>query len=127
MNSDSLLKRLEIYVGLFKFYFELAIKICLFYFGVVGAIFSYYFVNANGNELVRYSLLIPIIFSLLFSVIFFWGAYTLAPIQQEIKLVSDKLESYSVISIHSLKIFLIGSGLAFCVVLLGALLLLLKP
>jgi len=60
-------------VNLYRSYLDLVIKINLFYYAITGAIVSYYFAHSN-NGLVKYSLLLPILMSILFAAFFIYSA-----------------------------------------------------
>jgi len=120
-DKEILIKLLDKHIDLYKFYFEITVKINLFFYGITGAIMSYYYANKGDNEYLVFSLLIPLFFSGLLVVVFSYGARTLKPIQDEIVMISDKLDTHAIISIQSLKLFLQTSTVMFLLVFFGIL------
>ena len=91
MDKDILWKQFVVYVDLYKFYLDLTIKINLFYYGITGAIVSFYFTHPH-TPLIRYALCLPVLMGLAFSGIFFWGAHLMPVLRKDIFDIRDKLE-----------------------------------
>lgn len=60
-------------VDLYKHYFDMAVKINVFYYAVTGAIVSYYFAHPV-DHLARFSLVLPVLMSAVLCFIFLRGA-----------------------------------------------------
>ena len=89
-TRDILWRQYELQVGLYKFYLDLVVKITVFYYAVSGAILTYYFEHA-GNGLIRYALLLPFLFSIAISGLFFYGGSLLRVTREELFSIRDKL------------------------------------
>lgn len=74
MDDRQLLwNRYEMHIDLYKKYLDVVLKANFFYYGITGAILSFYF-SQNGNAgLIEYSLIMPILFGVGFVVIFTFG------------------------------------------------------
>jgi hypothetical protein len=70
---------------------DLSVKLNLFYYGITGAILSFYFAHSSA-PLVKSALCLPIIMSLVFSGIFFYGAYLMPTLRNDVFVIRDKLE-----------------------------------
>ena len=88
---DKLWAQYEHNTNLYKFYFDLFIKIHLFYYGITGGIIAFYFTN-NSIEFIKYSLLLPILVSLALMILFWIGAGMIKVIGDEILLLVEKLD-----------------------------------
>ena len=63
-ENEILWKRYELAVNTYLKYFDVAIRLNLFFYGITGAIVSYYFSkNANGN-MIEHALILPIVFGI---------------------------------------------------------------
>ena len=69
--ADSLLKRYEKEIDLYKFYLDISVKASLFAFGITGALLSYFFANHEKDKFLVWSLTLPIILNAGFFVLFF--------------------------------------------------------
>jgi len=90
MNNDILWKQYSLYIDLYRYYMDLSIKVNLFYYGITGAILSFYFTHTN-TPLVKLSLCLPILMSLVFSGIFFYGANLMPILSQDVFDIRDQL------------------------------------
>lgn len=90
MDKDILWKQFSLYVDLYKFYMDLTIKVNLFYYGITGAILSFYFAHPS-TPLIKYSLYLPILMSLMFSAVFFYGAHLMPILRRDLFGIRDKL------------------------------------
>ena len=59
--NDTLTKRYEFEIDLYKFYLDMSVKGSLFAFGLTGALISYVFANRQTDHLLVWSLLLPMI------------------------------------------------------------------
>jgi hypothetical protein len=87
---NNLIEHYKINVDLYKHYFELLIKFNIFYYAITGAILSYYFSN-NQIIYLRYSLLLPILISLIFGFFFFWASKLVMVSRQDIIEITSAL------------------------------------
>jgi hypothetical protein len=67
-----LLRQYEISVDVYKHHLKLAIELNVFYYAITGALLSYYFAHAT-EQLMRWSLLLPLVMSALFACLFVYG------------------------------------------------------
>lgn len=72
MDRELLWKQYEKHIDLFKFYWEIVVKINTFHFAISGAIFSFYFANRSVSE-VQYSLVLPALLSFCWAILFGYG------------------------------------------------------
>lgn len=91
---DKLWCQYEHNTELYKFYFDLFIKINLFYYGITGGIITFYFTHRT-IEVVKYSLLLPILVSLAFAILFWIGASMIKIIGHDIRRLSNDLVLYT--------------------------------
>ena len=90
MEKEILWKQFVVYVDLYKFYMDLTIKINLFYYGITGAIVSFYFAHPQ-TLLIRYALCLPVLMGFAFSGIFFYGAHLMPILRFDLFDIRDKL------------------------------------
>lgn len=90
MDKDILWQQFSLYVDLYKFYMDITVKVNLFYYGITGAILSFYFAHPS-TPLIKYSLCLPILMSLIFSAIFFYGAQLMPILRRDLFDIRDKL------------------------------------
>ncbi|HAV1379305.1 TPA: hypothetical protein JG804_004443 [Vibrio parahaemolyticus] len=70
MDKDQLnWNRYAMHIDLYKFYFDLIIKINIFYYGITGAILSFYLSSNANNTHLEYALLLPIFFGICFTML----------------------------------------------------------
>ena len=89
-DKDILWKQYSLYVDLYKFYMELTVKINLFYYGITGAILSFY-VTHPTTPFVKLALGLPILMSLVLAGIFFYGASLMPILRRDLFDLRDKL------------------------------------
>ena len=90
MDKEILWKQYCLYVDLYKFYMDLTVKINLFYYGITGAILSFYFAHPS-TPLIKYALTLPILMGLAFCGIFFYGASLMPILHHDLFDIRDKL------------------------------------
>jgi hypothetical protein len=72
MEEKQLLwNRYSIHIDLYQKYMDIVLKINLFYYGITGALLSFYFSNNGNNSTIEYGLILPILFS--FGLIFLFA------------------------------------------------------
>ena len=89
-DKDILWKQYELQVELYKKYLELVLKFNIFYYAATGALISYYF-SKSDIALMKYALLLPVLMSLGFAALFFYGAWAQAVSREEIFNLRDAL------------------------------------
>lgn len=123
--SELLWKQYQQNVDLYKFYMDLTIKFNVFFYAVTGAIISFALTEHNGNELIRYSLLLPLVMSLCFSGFFVYGGVLMRVLRQETFSIRDtlKLQAAPDVGVLSVLLYLfafvylliaIGCGILLC-------------
>src|SRR5579885_2220431 len=89
-DNDTLWKQYSLYVDLYKFYMEITVKINLFYYGITGAILSFYFTHP-ATPFVKLALGLPILMSVVLAGIFFYGASLMPILRKDLFDLRDKL------------------------------------
>ena len=77
-------------IELYKFYLELVVKISFYYYGITGAILSFYF-SKNSPDASYYSLLLPILLSFLLGIFFLYGAKLALNFKSNLKNRAERL------------------------------------
>jgi hypothetical protein len=90
-SRDILWKQYELNADLYKHYLELMLKFNVFFYAVTGAILSFYFSKTDVG-VIKYSLLLPIIMSICFGVLFIYAANAVRVVRQEMFDIRDKLD-----------------------------------
>ncbi len=113
-------RQYALYVDLYKFYFEIAIKYNVFYYGITGGLLSYYFSHPTGP--VKYALALPLVLSLGAGLVLVFGAQSLSIMRDDLFSLRDKLRldtapDFSVLAralyVFGIAQFLTMFGLAF--------------
>lgn len=60
-------------VDLYKFYLDIVVKLNIFHYAVTGAILSFFFTRSEISD-AKYSVLLPLVMSCAFAVLFVYGA-----------------------------------------------------
>lgn len=71
---ELLWRQYELNNQLYKGYLELVVKINTFYYAITGAILSFYFSRGAEDDLIKWSLLLPLVMSVALAMFFFFGA-----------------------------------------------------
>lgn len=119
---ELLWKQYELHVDLYKFYMETSIKLNLFFYLITGGILTFYFAN-QGEPLVRYSLILPIVLSVAFSGIALYGAHPMRYVRDDLFNIRDELALETAPDVHVLAILLRTFAAVFAVVAVGMILL----
>jgi hypothetical protein len=109
-NKALLWKQYALHIGLYKHYLDQIQKFSVFYYAITGAILSFYF-SKPEVPLVRYALLLPLLMSLTFGVLFSFSAYILQITREDIAAITQKLELETFPEINVLAGFLVLSAL----------------
>ena len=90
-NQELLWRQYNLLVDIYKYYLDMTLRVNLFFYGITGAILTFYFANTN-IDLIQYSLLLPIAMSLGFGGLFFYGSFLLNITRDDIFDLRDQLE-----------------------------------
>lgn len=127
MNQEELLwNEYKQQVDLYKFYLELTIKTNTFYYAITGAILSFYFAS-SGKPNMQYSLLLPLLMSILLAILFFYGAYANKISRQNVINIVSALNLQAFPELNILSYFLNIFGAVMVVVALSLFAILLCP
>jgi len=92
MNKDDLWQEYQICIDLYKFYVDITVKILIWYYGITGAILSFYFSERNTGHIGRWALLLPCAMSIALAVLFGWGARHWQPIRDIAHDLAERLQ-----------------------------------
>jgi len=116
---EILLKQYQTHIDLYKHYLDLSLKVNIFYYAVTGAILSFYFTNPYNSNIIRYSLLLPFLMSLLFAAIFIYSSNILKVTRNDVFKIRDWLGLRTAPEFNVLKHFLRASASLFIIVAVG--------
>ena len=108
-SPEILWRQYALLVDLYKFYLDVVIKMNAFYYGVTGAILAYFFKNGS-NPLVRYALVLPILFSIALALLFFYGAILMRVLRLDVFNIRDALGLATAPDLGVLSKMLWGAG-----------------
>ncbi len=92
MDEKQLLwNRYEMHIDLYKKYMDIVLKINLFYYGITGALLSFYFTKNGNGSTIEYSLLLPIFFSGALIALFFFAEKALKVSQKDLNSLIKQL------------------------------------
>lgn len=112
IDSELLLKEFNLHIDLVKHYLDLVIKFNVFYYAVTGALLSYYFTHFKTETLVKWSLMLPILMSFFFGILFVTASRAIPQVDDEITFIS-RLLGFAKPEVRVLSYALIASGLLF--------------
>jgi hypothetical protein len=116
LGADELLwRQYNLLSELYKFYIEMLGKSILLIYGITGGIVAYTFSNAN-NPVIKWSLMLPLLFCMSFGFICLRGVRQARELQQEIKAIRDKLHIGLAPHIDILVYALFGAGIMYVLV-----------
>jgi hypothetical protein len=75
-DDNSKWEEYKLHIDLYKFYMDIALKANLFFYAISGGILTYCLGKYKDVNLIKYSLLLPILMSIVFGGIFIYGART---------------------------------------------------
>lgn len=117
-DRELLWKRYSLHVDLYKFYFDLVVKLNMFYYGITGALISYYFTSGSNRTISELSLIFPLLMGIGLVIFFMFGDRTLKISLEDIEDLADRMELERYVRTDSLNYILKGSaGLVFIVVI----------
>lgn len=124
-DADLLWKQYSLHVDLYKFYLDLVLKTNVFFYGITGAILTYYFTHQE-EPLVSLALLLPFGMSAALCGSFFYGAYLAGFIRREVFSIRDRLGLDSAPDMQVLQVLLWVFGSLLGLVALAILVLILR-
>ena len=89
-QNELLWRQYAQHIDLYKFYFEVTIKLTAFHYAITGAILSYYFTQPP-DSMVRWALLLPVVLSSGLGFIFWRGASLLEITREDVFSLRDQL------------------------------------
>ena len=89
-DKELLWRQYAMNIDLYKHYLKLSLEFNVFYYAITGAIFSYYFAHQD-SEYVKYSLVLPLLMSILFACVFMYGATLMQNSRNEVFEIRDAL------------------------------------
>lgn len=102
MDKELLWKRYELNVNTYLKYLDFVLKINLFYYGITGALLSFYFAKSGNNSVIEYSLVLPIIFSLGIIALCIFASKALRFSKEDIEWLAEQLDFNYLIRIDAL-------------------------
>ncbi|HXN99661.1 MAG TPA: hypothetical protein VN881_11350 [Candidatus Acidoferrales bacterium] len=108
-SPDILWKQYELQVGLYKDYLKLLLQFNAYYYAATGALVAYYFSHLQ-TPLMRCSLAFPVLMSVGFSILFFYGASQIQVVRMELFEIRDRLGLGTAPEYKVLTIFLLLSA-----------------
>lgn len=120
-DQDLLWKRYELSVSNYTKYLDFVLRLNLFYYGITGAIVSFYFSKSSNNEIIEYSLLLPIIFSFGLFLLGCFGSKALTVSKDEIDWLVEQLSLNYYVRIDGL-IYLVRASAFFSILTMISLL-----
>ena len=100
-NRELLWRQYNLHVDLYKYYFDIALKANIFFYGITGAILTYYFANSS-QDLIKYSLLLPMVMSFGLSILFIYSSFLMTVIRDDIFDLRKKLGLQTAPDVHVL-------------------------
>jgi hypothetical protein len=117
-EKEMLWRQYELNVELFKHYLKLVLEFSVFFYGITGAVVSYYFAHAAEPHM-RYALLLPLAMSIAFASLFTYGAYLASFMRSEIFEVRSALGLATAPDVIVLTVFLFISAALMLAVAVG--------
>ncbi len=112
MSPDAvLMDQYKVYVDLFKFYVDCALKATTWFYAITGSILTYYFSHEHKpSQLLPYSLVLPIVLSVGFAIIFLTGRTHLKDMGVKLDHIRGELKLPGTPHIQFLMLFLTLCG-----------------
>jgi predicted RNA binding protein YcfA (HicA-like mRNA interferase family) len=118
---EILWRQYNTHVDLYKHYLELTLKLNIFYYAVTGAILSFYFTRQYYSNMIRLSLVLPCLMSILFGSLLLYSSILLKVTRKEVFNIRNTLGLQSAPEFNILKYFLIASAVLFFTVAIALL------
>lgn len=117
--SELLWRQYQQNIDLYKFYMDLTIKFNVFFYAVTGAIVSFALAQHDGNDLVRFSLLLPLVMSLSFAGFFVYGGVLMRVLRRETFAIRDALQLQAAPDVGVLSVLLYLFAFVFLLIAIG--------
>ncbi len=118
-SSELLWRQYQQNVDLYKFYMDLTVKFNVFFYAVTGAIVSFALAQHSGNELIRFSLLLPLVMSLCFAGFFVYGGVLMRVLRRETFAIRDALKLKAAPDVGVLSVLLYLFAFVFLIIAIG--------
>ena len=119
IDANNLLwKQYGVFVDLFKFYLDTALKANIWFYSITGAILTYYFKNA-ADPLLKYSLVLPMVLGLGFGIMGLFGSIQANDTRKKLLYIRGELKLPGMPHVQVLVYFLIFAGIL-CIVVAAA-------
>jgi len=116
LGDDELLwRQYSLLSELYKFYLELLVNSNLLIYGITGGIVAYTFSNAD-NPTIKWSLVLPLFFCVTSAFLCIRGVRQARELQQEVKVLRDKLHIGLAPHVDILVFALLATGIMFVLV-----------
>jgi len=103
---------------------DLTIKFNVFFYAVTGAIVSFVLAQHNGNDLIKYALVLPLVMCLCFGGFFIYGAVLTRVLRQDTFAIRDALQLQVAPDVGILGILLYVFAFVFLLIAIGCMALL---
>lgn len=117
--SELLWRQYQQNIDLYKFYMDLTIKFNVFFYAVTGAIVSFALAQHDGNDLIRFSLLLPLVMSLSFAGFFVYGGVLMRVLRRETFAIRDALQLQAAPDVGVLSVLLYLFAFVFLLIAIG--------
>lgn len=87
-EKSNLLKEMEIWIDLYKFYFDLTLKANAIFYGIAGAVASFVL---DKNPVLLFALLFPAILGFILAIVSLYGSAQFNPLQERFLEIMDKI------------------------------------
>ena len=125
--NNVLWKQYAVYVDLFKFYLDTALKANIWFYSITGAILTYYFKVMNDDAKspqnpsveagsLKYSLVLPMVLGFGLGIIFLFCSIQANDMRNKLTYILDELKLPGMPHVHVLIYFLVFAGLLFIAV-----------
>lgn len=118
-SSELLWRQYQQNVDLYKFYMDLTIKFNVFFYAVTGAIVSFALTQRDGNDLIRFALLLPLVMSLSFAGFFVYGGILMRILRRETFSIRDALNLQAAPDVGVLSVLLYLFAFVFLLIAVG--------
>lgn len=90
-EREMIWRQYELHADMYKHYLDLLVKFNAAYYGITGAIISFYYLNRDNFPELRYSLLFSVVGSVFFGLLTVGGAVSVWPAKAEVLRLSRRL------------------------------------
>lgn len=115
-SPETLFKQYEGYVDLFNFYLDSSVKAVTWFYGITGAILSFFFSHQSDKSMIRFALLLPALMSVGLAAIFLYSSTQVKEMATYLKELQRRLGLVGTPHVQVLLSFLVLSGILFVIV-----------